>query len=116
MVGEVNAPYINVRKKIVEKRLSLVSQELIDWGSVEDYLDCMTLITMGHNKKPFYIENNKFMKNARKVNSIRGKMNKYYRTLYLFRKFKILPLEIEKKLILLINKKVWNILAIRFIK
>ena len=65
----------------------------------------MTLISTEPNQNPVYIENNKFMSNARKVNSIKGKIYKYYSTLHLFRRLKILPLKIEKKLIFKINKK-----------
>jgi len=100
-----NVSYINVRKKISEKRLGLVSQELIDWGAVVDYLDCMTLISNLHNQKPIFIENNKFMNNARKVNAIKGKIYKYYKTIYLLRRLNLLPLRIEKVIISKVNKK-----------
>ena len=45
------------------------------------------------------------MNNARKVKAIKGKIYKYYKIIYLLRKWNILPLRIEKLIIYKANKK-----------
>jgi SAM-dependent methyltransferase len=100
-----NVSSMNVRDKVLELNLNLVHQELIDWGSVREHLDCLTLISpMGTCISSQVDKNKSFMLKAKKVNECKDKLNRIYNLIYSFRCSKLIPLTFEKRIILFINK------------
>jgi hypothetical protein len=100
-----NVSSMDVRDKVLELNLNLVHQELIDWGPVREYLDCLTLIsTMGTCTSSQVDKNKTFMLKAKKVNKCKDKLNRIYNLIYSLRCSKLIPFRFEKRTILFINK------------
>ena len=100
-----NVSSMNVRDKVLELNLNLVHQELIDWGSVREYLDCLTLISPSGACASSQVDKNKtFMLKAKKVNECKDILKRIYNLVYSLRCSKIIPFRFEKRTILFINK------------
>ena len=93
--------------KIKKNNLYLISQEVIDWGGgdFEQFLDCITIIASRKNQvESKFIENNKFMKVAKRVRMNSKILTKLYNPIFKLRKKSLISFKLEKEIISIINR------------
>jgi hypothetical protein len=93
--------------KIKKNKLYLISQELIDWGGgdFEQFLDCITILASRKNHvESKFIENNNFMKVAKRVRMNSKILTKLYNPIFKLRKKSLISFKLEKEIISIINR------------
>lgn len=94
-----------VAKLCDENDLQVIYQEVFDWGSVKDYLDCISVIAKDSDYICSNIKyNNKLMKSAFNTKKNQSVLTLIYNLIFYMRKKNLITVSIEGKIIDKINQ------------